>query len=90
VTSLKATWTFPDRKWDLLRHDNARPHTAQCSVDCIDRLSRPPSSPDLAPSDLCLFGTLKRQLAECHGTIKEELFRNAADIFELISEEELV
>jgi hypothetical protein len=57
VANLKATGTFPDKKWHCLHLNDARPHMSQVSVDCIDRhifvrVSHPPSSPSLAPSDL--------------------------------------
>lgn len=47
--------------------DNARPHTAMQTMDTIrklkwDLLPHPPYSPDLAPSDYHLFGTLKADL----------------------------
>jgi len=46
-------------------HDNARPHTAQVTVDSL-RLEmlphpcHPPYSPDLAPTDYHLFGPMKK------------------------------
>jgi len=48
----------------LLQHDNARPHTACSTVTTIQDLSfncfpHPPCSPDLAPSDVHVFGPLK-------------------------------
>jgi len=51
----------------LLLHDNApahMPRTGQAVVKNIgfQQLSHPPYSPDLAPSDLYLFGHLKKHL----------------------------
>jgi histone-lysine N-methyltransferase SETMAR len=51
----------------LLLHDNARPHTAAHTVDTLramkfEVLKHPPYSPDLAPSDIHLFGPLKGHL----------------------------
>jgi histone-lysine N-methyltransferase SETMAR len=48
----------------LLLHDNARPHTAACTVETLRNLKwevmeHPAHSPDLAPSDFYLFGLLK-------------------------------
>jgi hypothetical protein len=50
-----------------LHADNARPHTAKVSTDYITRngmkpAHHPPYSPDLAPSDFFLFGSVKRKL----------------------------
>jgi hypothetical protein len=51
----------------LLRHDNARPHTARATQERIQELQwelleHPPYSPDLATSDFHLFGPLKNHL----------------------------
>jgi histone-lysine N-methyltransferase SETMAR len=51
----------------LLRHKNARPHAAADTIENIQKLNsellpHPPYSPDLAPSDCHLFGSLKRAL----------------------------
>jgi histone-lysine N-methyltransferase SETMAR len=51
----------------LLQHDNARPHTAHSTVAAIQDLSfrclpHPPYSPDLAPSDVHVFGPLKEAM----------------------------
>jgi histone-lysine N-methyltransferase SETMAR len=48
----------------LLHHDNARPNTAQATQDRIEELQwelleHPPYSPDFAPSDFHMFGSLK-------------------------------
>jgi hypothetical protein len=93
VPNIKRTWHFPDKRWYRLHLDNARPHNSRSSVEYIDRnkfarLPHPPYSPDLAPSGFHLFGTLKGRLADCHGTTKEEPFRNMADILNSISEDE--
>lgn len=52
----------------LLIHDNARPHTAHDTQQCLMELrwevfDHPPYSPDLAPSDFHLFKHLKSFLA---------------------------
>ena len=51
----------------LLQHDNARPRTAHSIVATIQDLSfeclpHPPYSPDLAPSDFHVFGSLKEAM----------------------------
>jgi hypothetical protein len=53
----------------LLHHDNARTHTARATHWRIQELQwelleHPPYSPDLAPSDFCLFGLLKKHLGD--------------------------
>jgi hypothetical protein len=95
VADLRATHTFPDKKWYRLHLDNARPHNSQDLVEYIDRhrlvrVPHPPHSPDLAPSDFYLFGYLKGRLAKCHGTTKEDPSRIVTEILNSISEEELV
>jgi len=51
----------------LLLHDNARPHTAHLTINTIRQLNwevleHTAYSPDLAPSDFHMFGTLKNAL----------------------------
>ena len=51
----------------LLRHDNARPHTAAHTMVTLRAqkfgvLKHPPYGPDLAPSDFHLFGPMKEHL----------------------------
>jgi hypothetical protein len=48
----------------LIHHDNARPHTTQATQERIQELQwelleHPPYSPDLAPRNFHLFGSLK-------------------------------
>jgi hypothetical protein len=57
--------TRPNKLW--VHSDNARPHTAKMSRDYIglNRMKQAPHprySPDLAPSDLFLFGDVKGKL----------------------------
>jgi len=52
------------RRSVILHQDNARPHTAQLTREIINKmgwevLPHPPYSPDLAPCDFHLFGSLK-------------------------------
>jgi len=66
------------RKWPglltkgmLLLHDNAHPHSANQTTATLrsfkwEVFQHPPYSPDLAPSEFHLFGTLKQHLlGEC-------------------------
>ena len=51
----------------MLLYDNAHPHTAAHTAETLRKLkfeviARPPYSPDLAPSNYHLFGTLKEAL----------------------------
>jgi transposase len=51
----------------ILQHDNARSHTANMTKAAIQELDweilpHPPYSPDLAPSDYCLFRPLSNNL----------------------------
>jgi hypothetical protein len=69
--------TRPNKLW--MHYDNARPHTAKMSRDYIGlnrmkQASRPPYSPDLAPSDFFFFGYIKGKLVEyCTETPSELL-----------------
>ena len=68
-----------NRKYVVLLHDNARPHTATVTQENIV-LSHPPYSPDLAPSDYHLFRSLQNSLM---GTnfFNEDQFREFVEIF---------
>jgi histone-lysine N-methyltransferase SETMAR len=53
----------------LVHPDNARPHTAKLSTQYFSEnrmksAPHPPYSPDLAPSEFCLFGYVKKCLAD--------------------------
>lgn len=55
----------------LLQQDNARPHTANLTIQTVQQLGwtllpHPAYSPDLAPSDYHLFGNLKKPLRGKH------------------------
>ncbi|GBO24749.1 hypothetical protein AVEN_268666-1 [Araneus ventricosus] len=52
----------------ILLHDNATPHSVSVTqqlIDCFgwEQTNHPPYSPDLVPSDICLFLNLKRFLS---------------------------
>lgn len=62
----------------LFLQDNAWPHTAQCTFQTIQELGweilpHPSYSPDLAPSDFHLFGSLKEFLGGTHFNTDDEM-----------------
>ena len=62
----------------LLLHDNARPHTANKTVETINQLGfevleHPAYSPDLAPSNYDLFGPLKNALQDHRFSTEKEV-----------------
>ena len=62
----------------LLQMDNARPHTAAITQQTVEQLGwtvlpHPPYSPDLAPSDYHLIGTLKKPLRGKHFADVQEM-----------------
>jgi hypothetical protein len=71
---VKFCWNFrvqlPENflaNWQLLHHDNARPHTARATQERIQELKcelleHPPYSPDLSPRDFHLSASLKNPL----------------------------
>jgi len=80
----------------LLQHDNAGPHTARSTVATIqdlpfECLPHPPYSPDLAPGDFHVFGTLKEAMGgksfrsdeEVQQAAHEWLHSQPKDIFSL-------
>jgi len=59
------------RRWVLLLHNNALAHTSavatSAAAECgYELLPHPPYSPDLAPSDFCLFPLMKEHLSGTH------------------------
>ena len=68
----------------LLLHDNAPAHRARQAVETAERcgfeiLPHPPYSPDLAPSDFCLFPNLKK-------SIKGRRFEDISDAIDAVEE----
>ena len=62
----------------IFHQDNARPHTANRTLEKIDTLSwelltHPPYGPDLAPSDFHLFGPLKNHMRGKHFTADDDV-----------------
>lgn len=78
-----------------LHCDNASPHNSARSQASIrdygfHRIPQPPYSPDLAPSDFYLFGTVKRQLENRELVAPEDLLRAILQILARIPREELM
>lgn len=76
----------------VLHLDNATPHLAdkQMSDLGITRMTHPPYSPDLAPSDFFLFGFLKTSLEGQNFTSPEELLESVRGILQSIPREMLL
>jgi histone-lysine N-methyltransferase SETMAR len=65
----------PNKGW--VHPDNARPHNVKVSTHFIalnrmKEVLHPPYSPDLAPSDFFLLGSVKRKLRGCHAESPSE------------------
>ena len=68
----------------LLQHDNARPRTSRRTMEMITTfgwtvLPHPPYSPDLAPSDFCLFGSVKDGIRGTHFPDDESFVKAAKE-----------
>lgn len=71
----------------FIHFDNARVHTSQKVVDYIDnsgfnRMPHPPYSPDLAPSDFGLFGTIKKKMEGKPHNTEQELENHIIEIID--------
>jgi hypothetical protein len=82
-----------ERRVDLHR-DRARPHNSTKSLQCaadnkFKKMPHPPYSPDIAPSDVYLFGTVKQRLQTCEGRSFEELRANVHGILSSLGPYEL-
>jgi hypothetical protein len=53
------------------------------------RMPQPPYSPDLAPSDFYLFGTVKNRLEQIQASDADDFFEQLTEILNSISPEEL-
>ena len=72
----------------VLYHDNASSHTAGITQNYfreinIEVLLHPSYSPDIDPCDFWLFGKLKNTFLGPKLTIKEELYLNAFEFFDI-------
>jgi hypothetical protein len=75
--------------------DNALPHNSRKSNECLTefhvrRVPHPVYSPDLAPSDFFLFGTVKAELQNYEIHSREDLIMAIRAIFDQISKEMLI
>jgi histone-lysine N-methyltransferase SETMAR len=94
-----ASTTFPDQAGQrkrrvYLRKDNARLHNSTKSLQCVadnkfKRIPHPPYSPDIAPSDFHLFGTVKQRRQTCESRSFEELQQNVHELLGFIGRDEL-
>jgi hypothetical protein len=78
----------------IVHLDNARPHNSKKSNACLtefraSRAPHPAYSPDLAPSDFFLFGTVKRELQNYEVHSRGELILAIQAIFDAIPKETL-
>ena len=74
----------------MLLHDNARPHTADRTVQLLQEFhweifDHPPYSPDLAPSDYHLFMHLKKWLASQRFETDDELQTGVNEWFKTLA-----
>jgi histone-lysine N-methyltransferase SETMAR len=60
-----------------------------CETNDILQIAHPPYSPDLAPSDFCLFGPMKTALADAKFDEPEQLLDAITEFLDTISVEEL-
>jgi hypothetical protein len=74
---------------------NARPHNSKKSNECLTefrarRVPHPVYSPDLAPSDFFLFGTVKAELQNYEIHSREDLILAIRTVFGQIFKETLI
>jgi histone-lysine N-methyltransferase SETMAR len=77
-----------------LQLDNCRVHFSKVVEQFLEandvlRILHPPYSPDLAPSDFCLFGRIKTALADAKFDEPEQLLNTITEFLNTISVEEL-
>jgi hypothetical protein len=82
-------------KGTVMHLDNARPHNSQKSNECLTefrarRVPHPAYSPDLAPSDFFLFGTVKADLQNYEIHSREYLILAIRTVLGEISKETLI
>jgi hypothetical protein len=79
----------------IMHLDNARPHNSRKSNECLTefrarRVPHPAYSPDRAPSDFFLFGTVKAELQNYEIHSREDLILAIRAIFDQIYKEMLI
>jgi transposase len=72
-----------------LHVDNAKSHSSKMSIEKIEELGfilvpQPPYSPDLAPCDFFLFGSLKQRLEGKHFTREDQVIAAVREVFDKI------
>jgi hypothetical protein len=99
VPDLLAIVSAPSRRRalkEIVMHlDNARPHHSRNSNKCLTefrarRVPHPAYSPDPAPSDFFLFGTVKAELQNYEIHSREDLILAIKTIFGQMSKETLI
>jgi hypothetical protein len=98
IVARSASAAFPDqagqRKRRVYLHmETARPHNSRKSLQCVadnkfKRMRHRPYSPDIAPRDFSLFGTVKQRLQTCESRSFEELQENGDEILSSIGPDE--
>jgi hypothetical protein len=78
----------------IVHVDNCSVHTSAATEQFMSdhrmiRMPQPPSSPDLAPSDFYLFGTVKNRLGQIQASDANDFFEQLEEILNSISVEEL-
>jgi hypothetical protein len=84
----------PHQKRLMIDLDNCSVHTNRASTEWLDEydmcpMPRPPDSPDLVPSDLYLFPTMKENLERTQMADEEQFFESLRAISSGIDQEEL-
>jgi hypothetical protein len=79
----------------IMHLDNGRPHNSRKSNECLTefrarRVPHPAYSPDFAPNDFFLFGTMKAGLQNYEIHSREDLILAISAIFDQISKETLI
>ena len=81
------------RKW-LLHYDNAPVHKSKLTTESIDNsnfelLPNPPYSPDLAPLDFAIFGTIKEKMPYAQYLDEEDLLSQIKKILNEFDNEQI-
>jgi hypothetical protein len=79
----------------IMHLDDARPHNSRKSNECLTEfrargIPYPAYSPDRAPSDFFLFGTVKAELQNYEIHSREDLILAIRGIFDQMSKEALI
>lgn len=82
-----------DLHW-MIHYDNARPHTSKIvnaflEETCLERMPHPPYSPDLAPCDFGLFGTVKNKMIGYQADSREDLQNEITQILQKFTKDDI-